>query len=54
MEENGEEVATISFNRTTGQPNRFGTENGLAFLRKRTDFISSFLAFVGGMLLMHV
>ena len=48
MEDNGDEVVVLSYNRNSGKCNRFGTENRLVFTRKRTDFETNFLAFVGG------
>lgn len=48
LEDNGEEVIMMTFNRQTGACCKYGTTNGLAFNRTRTDFEMHFLAFVSG------
>lgn len=45
----GEEMLVLCHNVKTGQTNKFGTECGLAFAKKRPDLLTGFVGFVGGM-----
>jgi hypothetical protein len=48
MSANGEEVLVLTYNKHTTECHKFGSDNGLSFAERRSDFESQFLASVGG------
>jgi hypothetical protein len=42
-------VIVVCHNLRTGESNRFGTDRGLAYARKRSEFLYGFIGYIGGM-----